>query len=67
MVLSFGFAYLRPITRKRENLSLGKYPSLSIADARKILRNFENHIFPKLSHKPIDQINAPETISVLKP
>lgn len=117
------FTYLRPITRKRANLSLGKYPALSLAEARKlreearsllanaidpkeekdkqqrekllainstlrvvveqwfaikktkiaevtaisIMRNFENHLFPKLSHKPIDQINAPETIAVLKP
>jgi len=117
------FTYLRPITKKRANLSLGKYPALSLADARRLReearsllvqeidpkeekdkqqrekllainstlrvvfeqwfaikktkiaevtatslqRNFENHIFPKLSHKPIDQINAPETIAVLKP
>ncbi|WP_404851986.1 hypothetical protein [Colwellia sp. MB02u-14] len=24
-------------------------------------------MFPKLSNKPIDQINAPETIAVLRP
>lgn len=117
------FNYQKPITKKRANLSLGKYPALSLADARKLRedarsllaneidpkeekdkqqrkrllainstlrvvfeqwfaikktkiaevtavslqRNFENHLFPKLSHKPIDQINAPETIAVLKP
>ena len=29
------FNYQRPITKKRTNLSLGKYPSLSLANARK--------------------------------
>jgi integrase len=30
-------------------------------------RNFENHVFPKLGHRPIDKLLAPEVISVLKP
>lgn len=30
------FNYQRPITKKRANLSLGKYPALSLADARKL-------------------------------
>lgn len=30
-------------------------------------RNFENHIFPKIGHRPIDKLLAPEVISVLKP
>ncbi|WP_448214030.1 integrase domain-containing protein [Colwellia sp. MEBiC06753] len=115
--------YLKPYTKKRTSLSLGSYPDVSLAEARKrkaeareliannidpkdkrdeqereklkaltstlksvaetwfdikktkvaevtaraIWRNFENHVFPKLAHKPIDQINAPETINVLKP
>ncbi len=115
--------YQRPFTKKRANLSLGSFPTISLAEARQrkrdarallandidpkehkdqkereklkalnstfksvaeiwfeikktkvaevtskaIWRNFENHVFPKLSHRPIDQINAPETISVLKP
>ncbi|MBA6304386.1 integrase arm-type DNA-binding domain-containing protein [Colwellia sp. MB02u-14] len=30
------FTYLRPISKKRANLSLGKYPALSLADARRL-------------------------------
>ena len=30
-------------------------------------RNFENHIFPKIGHRPIDKLLAPEVIDVLKP
>jgi len=30
-------------------------------------RNFENHVFPKIGHRPIDKLLAPEVISVLKP
>ena len=30
------FNYLRPITKKRANLSLGGYPALSLANARKL-------------------------------
>jgi len=30
------FNYQRPITKKRANLSLGKYPALTLADARKV-------------------------------
>ena len=28
--------YQRPVTKKRANLSLGQYPSISLADARKL-------------------------------
>lgn len=30
-------------------------------------RNFENHVFPKMGHRPIDKLLAPEVIGVLKP
>ncbi len=30
------FNYQRPINKKKANLSLGKYPALSLADARKL-------------------------------
>lgn len=30
-------------------------------------RTFENHIFPKIGHRPIDKLLAPEMISVLRP
>jgi len=115
--------YQRPVTKKRANLSLGQYPSISLADARKLRteakellaknidpkeykddkqrekllaaghtlesvskdwfaikkttitektanslwRKFENHLFPKLGHRPIDKILAPEAIEALKP
>jgi integrase len=35
--------------------------------ARSLWRHFENHVFPKLGHRPIDKLLAPEVISVLKP
>lgn len=35
--------------------------------ARSLWRNFENHVFPKLGHRPIDKLLAPEVINVLKP
>ena len=117
------FNYQRPVTKKRANLSLGQYPAISLADARKLRteakellakdidpkehkddkqrekllavsttlknvaedwfaikkttiaentakslwRKFENHVFPKLGHRPIDKILAPEAIEALKP
>lgn len=115
--------YQRPVTKRRANLSLGQYPAISLADARKLRaeakellakdidpkehkddkqrekllaasntlksvaedwfkikkatiaentakslwRKFENHVFPKLGHRPIDKILAPEAIEALKP
>jgi integrase len=35
--------------------------------ARSLWRNFQNHVFPKLGHRPIDKLLAPEVITVLKP
>jgi integrase len=117
------FNYQRPVTKKRANLSLGQFPSTSLADARKLRteakellakdidpkeykddkkreqliaasntlknvatdwftikkttiaentakslwRKFENHVFPKLGHRPINKILAPEAIEALKP
>jgi integrase len=117
------FNYQRPVTKKRANLSLGQYPAISLANARKLRaeakeliaqdidpkehkddkqrekrlaasntfksvaedwfaikkttiaentakslwRKFENHVFPKLGHRPIDKILAPEAIEALKP
>ncbi len=117
------FNYRHPITKKRKNLSLGQYPALSLADARKlriqskellnqghdpkeyrddqrvqqslaagntlknvtldwfelkktkiaevtaisILRTFENHLFPKVGHRAIDKLLAPEAIAAIKP
>ena len=120
---SWLFNYYHPITKKRKNLSLGQYPDLSLANARKkrteakelladnidpqeyrndqqvaarfkasntflfvasnwfeikktkiadttsisLWRSLENHILPTLGHRPIDKINAPETIKALGP
>jgi integrase len=117
------FQYFKPFTNKRTNTSLGQYPALLLADARKVAENYrsllaknidpreererearesskaqlntleaiglewlelkkddvsptyafkiqqglENHIFPRLGKLPIHKINAPETISLLKP
>jgi len=48
------FNYQRPFTKKRTNLSLGKYPALSLADARKLSSDarelLANNIDPK-THK----------------
>lgn len=35
--------------------------------AKSLWRKFENHVFPKLGHRPIDKILAPEAIDALKP
>ncbi len=35
--------------------------------AKSLWRKFENHLFPKLGHRPIDKILAPEAIEALKP
>lgn len=115
--------YIKPINKKRTSLSLGAYPEVSLAQARKkrttakellakdidpkeyredkqreqqlsashtlksvaedwfaikkttiaevtatsLWRKFENHVFPKLGHRPIDKILAPEAIDALKP
>jgi integrase len=120
---SWVFNYYHPITKKRKNLSLGHYPALTLAEARKLRssskellinnidpkeyrddqlsdeklkmgftlksialdwfevkktkiaettskslwRNFENHLFPGIGHRPIDKILAPEVIKTLKP
>ena len=120
---SWLFNYYHPITKKRKNLSLGQYPALTLAEARKLRssskelltintdpkehrddllndeklkmgftlerialdwfeikktkiaettskslwRNFENHLFPSIGHRPIDKILAPEVIKTLKP
>jgi integrase len=120
---SWLFNYYHPITKKRKNLSLGQYPDLTLAEARKerssskellaknidpkehrddllsddklrlgftleyiarewfeikktkiaeatsksLWRNFENHLFPKIGHRPIDKLLAPQVIKVLKP
>jgi integrase len=115
--------YIKPISKKRTSMTFGKYPEISLAEARKkrvaarellakdidpkefkddkhreqllsasntlksvatdwfaikkttiaestaksLWRKFENHIFPKLGHRPIDKILAPEAIEALKP
>jgi integrase len=115
--------YLKPYNKKRTSISLGSYPEVSLANARKkrvsakellakdidpkeykddkhreqllsanntfksvatdwfaikkttvaevtaksLWRKFENHVFPKLGHRPIDKILAPEAIEALKP
>jgi hypothetical protein len=115
--------YLKPYNKKRTSISLGSYPKVSLANARKkrvsakellakdidpkeykddkhreqllsasntfksvatdwfaikkttiaeltaksLWRKFENHVFPKLGHRPIDKILAPEAIEALKP
>jgi integrase len=115
--------YIKPISKKRTSMTFGKYPEVSLAEARKkrvaarellakdidpkefkddkhreqllsasntlksvatdwfaikkttiaestaksLWRKFENHVFPKLGHRPIDKILAPEAIEALKP
>jgi len=44
-----------------------KKTKIAETTAKSLWRNFENHIFPKLGHRPIDKILAPEAIGVLKP
>lgn len=42
-----------------------KKTKIAETTARSLWRNFENNVFPKLGHRPIDKILAPEAISVL--
>lgn len=44
-----------------------KKTKIAETTAKSLWRNFENHVFPKLGHRPIDKILAPEAINVLKP
>lgn len=65
----------------REQLLMASYTLKSVAEdwfeikkttiaevtAKSLWRKFENHVFPKLGHRPIDKILAPEAIEALKP
>ena len=65
----------------REQLLIASYTLKSVAEdwfeikkttiaevtAKSLWRKFENHVFPKLGHRPIDKILAPEVIEALKP
>jgi integrase len=44
-----------------------KKTQIAETTARSVWRNFKNHVFPKLGHRPIDKLLAPEVIGVLKP
>ncbi|MCZ6797468.1 MAG: integrase arm-type DNA-binding domain-containing protein, partial [Gammaproteobacteria bacterium] len=45
------FNYSRPYTKKRANLSLGSYPNLSLADARKEARLFKGLLAKNIDPK----------------
>tara|TARA_R110001583_G_scaffold105804_3_gene253838 strand:+ start:94 stop:1332 length:1239 start_codon:yes stop_codon:yes gene_type:complete len=44
-----------------------KKTTIAESTAKSLWRKFENHVFPKLGHRPIDKILAPEAIEALKP
>jgi integrase len=44
-----------------------KKTTIAEVTATSLWRKFENHVFPKLGHRPIDKILAPEAIEALKP
>ena len=44
-----------------------KKTTVAEVTATSLWRKFENHVFPKLGHRPIDKILAPEAIDALKP
>ena len=44
-----------------------KKTKIAETTSRSLWRNFENHLFPKIGHRPIDKLLAPEVIKVLKP
>jgi integrase len=44
-----------------------KKTTIAEVTAKSLWRKFENHVFPKLGHRPIDKILAPEAIEALKP
>lgn len=44
-----------------------KQTTIAESTAKSLWRKFENHVFPKLGHRPIDKILALEAIEALKP
>ena len=44
-----------------------KKTTVAEVTAKSLWRKFENHVFPKLGHRPIDKVLAPEAIDALKP
>lgn len=44
-----------------------KKTKIAESTSKSLWRNFENHLFPKLGHRPIDKLLAPEVIQALKP
>ena len=44
-----------------------KRTKIAETTSNSLWRNFEKHLFPKLGHRPIDKLLAPEVIQVLKP
>ncbi|MGJ8693751.1 MAG: tyrosine-type recombinase/integrase [Thalassotalea sp.] len=43
-----------------------KKTKIAETTSKSLWRNFQNHVFPQLGHRPIDKISAPETIQTLK-
>lgn len=50
-----------------ENWFTIKKTKIAETTSKSLWRNFENHVFPKIAHRPIDKLLAPEVIDVLKP
>ena len=44
-----------------------KKAKIAETTSKSLWRNFENHLFPSINHRPIDKILAPEVIKALKP
>ena len=44
-----------------------KKTKIAETTSKSLWRNFENHLFPSIGHRPIDKILAPEVIKTLKP
>lgn len=44
-----------------------KKTKIAETTSKSLWRNFDKHLFPKLGHRPIDKLLAPEVIQVLKP
>lgn len=44
-----------------------KKTTIAETTSKSLWRNFDKHLFPKLGHRPIDKLLAPEVIEVLKP
>jgi hypothetical protein len=52
-ILNYGSSTALPFTKKRENISFGNYPDISLADAREKRSNARKLLAKDIARKPI--------------